>query len=256
MTDSPGTDGQIARNVGELIHHLEKRVARDRRILWYRGQRSATWKVQPTIWREYTPEAERNFTNRFRARASTRHQLLPAYNDTAIWLSLMQHYGLPTRLLDWTRSPLVAVYFAVESYIYDRSIQPEDAVVWVLEPHILNGLECSEQITPSIEALMCKKAIKPAFTDKAAETGQVLCAMAAEKDVRMFVQQGCFTIHSDKTPLDERSGWKRYLSQITIPAQYITRMAFEIDLCGFRKGDMFPDLANLAAELRFRKSPM
>ena len=103
---------------------------------------------------------------------------------------------------------------------------------------------------------MCKKVIKPAFTDKAVETGQVLSAMAAEKDVRMFVQQGCFTIHSDKTALNECSGWKRYLSQITILAQYIEQVAFEIDLCGFRKGDIFPDLANLAAELRFRGSRM
>lgn len=34
------------------------------------------------------------------------------------------------------------------------------------------------------------------------------------------------------------------------------QVAFEIDLCGFRKGDIFPDLANLAAELRLRESPM
>jgi hypothetical protein len=120
----------------------------------------------------------------------------------------------------------------------------------------LNEIECFGKITPSIDAHMCEAMLEPAFTDNAVETGQVLCAMAAEKDVRMFVQQGCFTIHSDRTALDKRNGWERYLSQITIPAQYIRQVAFEIDLCGFRKGDIFPDLGNLAGELRFRHPPL
>jgi hypothetical protein len=142
------------------------------------------------------------------------------------------------------------VYFALEDYLYKPSTEPVDAAIWILEPHILNDLEGFGKITPSMEASMCKETVRPAFADFYPENGKVLCAMAAEKDMRMFVQQGCFTIHSDKTALELRPRSEEYLSKVTIPAQCVRQMAFEIDLCGFRKGDIFPDLGNLAEELK------
>jgi hypothetical protein len=241
--------------VGEMVDHLSKRISKDNRVLWFRGHRSSGWTVSPSIWRKnYDKRSETNFTNRFRSRARTRYQSLPNYDDSAIWLSLMQHYGLPTRLLDWTRSPLVAAYFALEAYIYEKPEDAEDAVIWILEPHILNEMEGFGEFTPSIDAHMCKEMLVPAF-NREKENNKVLAVMAAETDLRMFVQQGCFTIHSDQTPLEKRQQSEAYLSGITIPAKYVRHMASEIDVCGFRKGDIYPDLANLATELTNRSLP-
>jgi hypothetical protein len=162
----------------------------------------------------------------------------------------MQHYGLPTRLLDWTRSPLVAAYLAVEDYIFDQGREPEDAIIWMLDPHVLNKSEGFDDVTPSIEAHMCKEMISAAFTHKVAENKKILAVMAAENDLRMFVQQGCFTIHSDTVPLNRRNNQHKYLSSIVIPAAHIRQIAFEVHACGFRKGDIFPDLGHLADELK------
>jgi len=235
--------------VGELVSAVTD-MSDGRYVLWYRGHSQASWDVLPSIWRGYAPAEERNLTNRFRSRASIRYSPAPDYDATASWLALMQHYGLPTRLLDWSRSPLVAAYFALERYIYDKNSKPEDASIWMLRPHALNVAEGFENITPPIDAYTVTRMLTPAFTHRGPQNNKVIAVMAAERDMRMFVQQGCFTVHSSTKPLDGRKEANKYLAEMRIPATSVSNMADEIDLCGFRKGDLFPDLGHLAEELK------
>jgi hypothetical protein len=243
-------------SIGELVDLITNRTREDNRVLWFRGHQSAKWNLQPAIRRGYANDDERNFTQRFRSRATIRYQNSPNYDDLAAWLSLMQHYGLPTRLLDWTRSPLIALYFALEKYIYETD-PVQNARIWILEPHILNEQDGFSDITPSIDAHMCRDMLRPAFYHQGEENDKVMAVMASETDMRMFVQQGCFTIHSYNGPLNKRKGHKNYLSSVLIPAEKVRQLAYEIDVCGFRKGDIFPDLEHLAQEFtgRFRPRP-
>ncbi len=237
----------VAETLSEILSILTERVTTDNRLLWYRGQSCATWGVQPSVQRNYSSTDERSLTNRFRARARIRQHASPDYSNFGAWLSLMQHYGLPTRLLDWSRSAFVALYFAVEKW---RDHPASDACIWILEPHRLNKAELEEKITPSIDAEMCREHLKPAFTHRSKETNKLIAVMAAESDFRMFVQQGCFTIHSYRGHIDERPDASDYLSSITIPSQCVENIATQLNVCGFRRGDLFPDLQNLADELK------
>ena len=61
------------------------------------------------------------------ARRTSFSTSLPAVDDDFQWLALMQHYGAPTRLLDFTWSPYVAAFFALERTL-------GDGVVWAMNP--------------------------------------------------------------------------------------------------------------------------
>jgi FRG domain len=239
-------------SVGEMIKLLMNKNA-DRRILWYRGHRQASWELAPTIWRKkYEPRDERNFAHRFRSRAAIRMNDAPKYNNMAHWIALMRHYGLPTRLLDWSRSPLVALYFALEYLLEDAKSAPQNSVVWALDPHRMNELENVKKLgnlTPSIQSKTCERFLTGAFFERRKEPNKIIAVMAHDVDMRIFVQQGCFTIHSSRVALNEKRGNKDYLFPMLISAENARRMADEVVVSGLRKGDIYPDLGNLATEI-------
>jgi len=100
----------------------------------YRGQARAEWSLAPSLIRgplrgatpEKTIEVERLALYQFQMQAHLHMPaaLLPEDDDFLDWWALMQHYGAPTRLLDWTLSPYVAAYFAVAEH-WDA-----DGAVW------------------------------------------------------------------------------------------------------------------------------
>jgi hypothetical protein len=144
----------------------------------------------------------------------------------------------------------VAAYFAVASY-RKKGVTPADAAIWMLDPHAMNRILHGSDLTFPIDSITARKMPEPAFKERKNDKGDVLAVMAVEHDMRMFVQQGAFTIHSamKRETLNTFEGHSRYLQPILIPAASVTDVAWEIYASGFRRGDLFPDLTNPADEL-------
>jgi hypothetical protein len=246
-------------DLGELTEEVDRLIRETNYRWWFRGHARAEWDLLPSVRRGYTREQERYLSNEFFVRAKLRHPNCPPDEDFAGWLSLMQHYGLPTRLLDWTRSPLVAAFFATESCRRQPDAAPAaDACIWALAPGLLNVQQGYMNYLYPINAYAFGGLLKQARKENRREgdiTDKVAAAMAVETDMRMLMQQGAFTIHASEQPLNHMDGCGEWLRKYLIPADRLARMAWELEILGFRLGDLFPDLANLATELKGAHRP-
>lgn len=101
----------------------------------FRGHAGASWPLATALERTESadrPADEWRMIDHFRRRASLHlpPQLHITDDDVFGWMALMQHYGAPTRLLDVTRSPYVAAFFALEEPVCGDDA---DAAIWAID---------------------------------------------------------------------------------------------------------------------------
>ena len=108
----------------ESVAELIQRVNDLSNNFFYRGQADASWRLMSSLERvigdDWSTEKAQKFEDFSLKQFCSKFHLYDRENiqpeSKLAWLSIMQHYGVPTRLLDFTESPYVALYFALESY--------------------------------------------------------------------------------------------------------------------------------------------
>ncbi len=154
----------------------------------------------------------------------------------------MQHYGVPTRLLDWSESPLIAMYFAVENW----SEKPDtDAALWCLWPTVLNQ---NANIVDKVEGQYI-----PSFDDDELQTYTVdrvrrdvrielfpVATIATRNNPRIQAQMGTFTIHHNRRIALEDVGDRSHVAKYTIPKEARKTLASELKLLGMTRFQPFP----------------
>lgn len=232
------------------------------RLPFWRGHANIDWKLQPEVFRprpDGSHHHEVTLLSYFMAHAESRYQRCPTGDDRLAWMMLARHYGLPTRLLDWSMSPLVALYFAVHP---DQDNRSADACLWALD-----GGSMNRQMTGSRILFTGREALPQQFVRFAFETDQTgaeqfekqaLVIGMREIDARVFAQQGMCTIHADASDLSdidyERNGllvkpWRRAFK---VPSSKRADLWHLLRRLGIHKAALFPDLGALAEDLKSR----
>lgn len=168
-----------------------------------------------------------------------------------------QHHGAPTRLLDWSYSPLVAAHFATHSTRGQR----EPRAVWRLDwqrVHGAFGFPGVALLTEDLERLFGDD--REAFTpwrlfEMPADARPFACLVEPPSlNSRITVQSAAFTLCSDKTHAFDAflaaHDLEDALTRFLIPAAEVPRIRDQLDLVGFDERHLFPDLDGVAATLQ------
>jgi hypothetical protein len=192
--------------------------------------------IIPKIGREgyaYEPAREKELHDAF-VRAARPLVSVPIYS-TWEWLALAQHHGAPTRLADWSTSPLVAAWFAVTSYPQDT-----DAAIFALEL-VRDDLQ-------TLNITTGEAASGVTINDPFVVKKGVYLIETASVSARITTQRGIFTLHGKPTdplaiPPDH-----------TFDIQRIFRPDFQgrlLDL-GIDASHIYPDLDGLCKTLDWK----
>ncbi len=190
----------------------------------YRGQSDISWKLCPNVGRGNIQK--RNDYELFRQwkRRAIAYLGKTDYNDWD-YLAIAQHNGLPTRLLDWTHNPLVAVFFACNSN-YEK-----DGSVFIYKPNHF--------ITDEFDSPFEYKSSKVGFYQPISSSN------------RIINQFGYFSVHSNPSEgLDDKNK-DGLLNQIIIPKELKKDIVFHLNQYGISDLSLFPDLNGLANYLKW-----
>jgi hypothetical protein len=131
-------DGNRIRSVSDLLAEVDSPRERARRVpVWFRGSTNCDHELLPSLARPpFRLEQERSLINIFKQNAVQFVDQRP--QSQWEWLFLARHHAVPTRLLDWTESALVGLYFATHSIDRTTKNDRKDGALWLLLPTKLN----------------------------------------------------------------------------------------------------------------------
>lgn len=228
---------------------------------WFRGHSNVCNELTPRIFRREfaiqrnAMQFERSIIEHFKRESPVLYNgELPGKDDDVEWLFLMQHHGTPTRLLDWTESPLIALYFVV------CDDQNEDGEFWVMYPEALNALSHLVGISLPRSSEVGFLAREHVYDDplrmaKNLKRKVPECPIALKPPLkfnRMISQLSTFTIHpipKEGVTITELLFDERYLVRYIVPSAAKRRLHQDLAALGVTRRTLFPDLDGLSKSI-------
>ena len=225
--------------------------------LWYRGMAAHDRPLRPTLYRHGSAtdfvELERQIGQWFQQRG------IPftsqSFEDSWHSLFYMQHYGFPTRLLDWSENPLIALYFAVRDPGIYLNLGRASVDIWILSPVDWNRQALGKS---DVGILDTKHSFARGYDS---EGGDILqrfpsAIYGAHNSMRIAAQRGVFTVFGhDKTDMSEiyetEAGFSGpALRRISFPIRVIPRLLEGLATFGVTPSSVMQDLNHLAMEAK------
>lgn len=238
----------------------DPRIGRYRSQYAFRGLSDARYELTTTLMRLGGPyvQMETHLLRNFRKYA---HRNVLEEDSVWDWLSLAQHHGLPTRLLDWTYSPFVAMHFATANYERFNV----DGVIWAVHygkvhrllPGVLRDLlmqEGSDVFT--VEMLAARTPTLRGLQNLSSDPF-LLFYEPPSMDERIINQYALFSTLSDPSArledwLDNHPDvWRK----IIIPAELKWEIRDKLDQANVTERVLFPGLDGLSSWLKRHYRP-
>ena len=222
--------------------------AYDGEYIVYRGVKHKDYDLRPRVGRivlsddKKLLQEEKRLLNWFRDRSVPYVNLNTIEWEDWDWIALAQHHGLPTRLLDWTRNPLVAAYFAVEKehLPHELSNHSEDSALYVIKRKnikVISNRYFLNDIGHSGDIFNWRDVVK---------------IVPGHIDTRIIAQVGIFTAHPD--PTDPNPFGDEDVEKLVIPNAQRRDWKKTLNLLGVNRSSLFPDLDNLASHLTWLRT--
>jgi FRG domain len=228
----------------------------------FRGQTDSSWGLSTSLERQCrrleldnVQETEEFLIREFQRRYHHYSDSVPDLTKGIEWLSIMQHHGAPTRLLDWTYSPLVGCYFAVEGGTDESALWRINAK-WCLEQAIANaGWTASDKLaSPGWEEADMAEVSQALMGTK--EKPFVRPVTPFRLNPRLSVQQGTFLWCGDversfEDNLRSMEGYdkKENIIKFVIPKTLGLKAIKELYRANVTRASLFPGLDGFAQAL-------
>ena len=218
--------------------------------LWFRGHGDLIWKPTPSALRyRRLEDRERalSLLSRFKRFAVMKLVGPPTAQEEFKWVQLAQHYGLPTRLLDWTENAAAALYFAC--------LEPEqNGVVFCLNPQDLNReaypktphiLDANDQA----DAMLIRQYLELSGECDPKNGLRTVAVNPIWNSERIMLQKGAFTLHGSRyfTVAPSRAP---YVVYVPIPKKHKPTLLKELDRIGVNEMSLFPEPEHLCSHLK------
>lgn len=234
--------------LSEFFEVVDSFMTRDEKF-WFRGHGDCAWKLAPSALRPRRREDRDTalaLVDEFRRYAVIKIPNPPAPDEHMQWVQLAQHYGLPTRLLDWTENAVVALYFSCTQ-------EPaSDGIVMVFNPIDLNRK--NKQVGARIldahrdQALILKYLRLSGATK--ANGSPPLAVHPIRNSERVVLQQGVFTLFGTRPELD--STHVSSLIGIPVLRECKEQLLMQLERIGVHEMSLFPEIEHACAYLKGR----